>query len=286
MKTSLLVANDSRDETRDSDSWGTNVLLDAEVPAAAVKRPGLTLTYDGTSPGQGVFIWPEYGTEYGIPTVVSVEDDELTFPIIIKIGDLVDDWYAMVDNPSTPPAAGDPYWSSTPPDSRRYQAWTEQEILIASLYDAGAPSDPASTNWAGSTNCYATTKLAASPAAAVKQALRYLPRSCPGRSTSTIHTQEFLGPVFDTIAYAEVVYYPYNYVFTSPRVRVYDVEVVILNDTICTDVIHTYGSTVICAVANMYVRNKAVSGPAPIVSPSCSLAADYDTTAFSIVRRV
>ncbi len=116
MKTSLLVANDSRDETRDSDSWGTNVLLDAEVPAAAVKRPGLTLTYDGTAPGQGVFIWPDSGE----PTVVAVEDDELTFPVITEIGDLVDDWYAMVEDPPTPPGPDDPYWSSTPPGAARY----------------------------------------------------------------------------------------------------------------------------------------------------------------------
>lgn len=75
MKTSLLVANDSRDEARDSDSWGTNVLLDAEVPATATKRPGLTQTYDGTSPGQGVFIWPGYPDYPGEPKVISIADD-------------------------------------------------------------------------------------------------------------------------------------------------------------------------------------------------------------------
>ncbi len=282
MRLPLASTNISDTDQRDSDSWGTNVFLENETELLVARRPGLTLTYDGTSPGQGVFIWPEYG----IPTVATIEDDELIFPVIIEIGDLVDDWYAMVDNPATPPAPGDPYWSSTPPDSRRYQAWTEQEIIIALVYDAGAPVDPASTNWAGSTNCYATTKLAASPAAAVKQALRYLPRSCPGRSTSTSHTQEFVGSVFENLAYAQVVYYPYSYVFTSPRVQVYDVEVVILNDTICTDVIHTYGSTVICATAFMTVRQSGVSGIVPIASPSCSLAADYDTMAFSVVRRV
>lgn len=116
MKTSLLVTNDSRDEARDSDSWGTNVLLDAEVPATATKRPGLTLTYDGTSPGQGVFIWPDSG---GL-TVVSVEDDELTFPVVVDIGDEVDGWYAMVENPPTSPGPDDPYWSATPPGSSRY----------------------------------------------------------------------------------------------------------------------------------------------------------------------
>lgn len=118
MKTPLLVANDSRDESREKDSWGTNILLESEAPTAAVKRPGLTLTYDGTTTGQGVFIWPEYGGS----TVVTIEDDELTFPVVVEIGDFIDGYYAMVENPPTPPGPGDDYWSETPPTSDRWRA--------------------------------------------------------------------------------------------------------------------------------------------------------------------
>lgn len=129
MKTPLLVANDSRDESREKDSWGTNLLLESEAPTAAVKRPGLTLTYDGTTTGQGVFIWPDYGGS----TVVTIEDDELTFPVIVDIGDLIDGYYAMVENPPTSPGPGDDYWSETPPTSDRWRG-----TLTVSL--SGAPS--------------------------------------------------------------------------------------------------------------------------------------------------
>ena len=55
------------------------MFLEKEIELLVARRPGLTLTYDGTSPGQGVFIWPDSG---GL-TVVSVEDDELIFPILV-----------------------------------------------------------------------------------------------------------------------------------------------------------------------------------------------------------
>ena len=134
MKTPLLVANDSRDESREKDSWGTNLLLESEAPTAAVKRPGLTLTYDGTTTGQGVFIWPDYG----YPTVATVENDELTFPVIVAIGDLIDGYYAMVENPPTPPGPDDDYWSETPPTSDRWRG-----MLTVSLSDAPHATSPA-----------------------------------------------------------------------------------------------------------------------------------------------
>ena len=139
MKTPLLVANDSRDESREKDSWGTNLLLESEAPTAAVKRPGLTLTYDGTAPGQGVFIWPEYGGS----TVVTVENDELTFPVVVEIGDLIDGYYAMVENPPTPPGPGDDYWSETPPTSDRWRG-------TATIDLPGAPSATHPANLIGS----------------------------------------------------------------------------------------------------------------------------------------
>ena len=79
MRLSLATPNISDTEQRDSDSWGTNVFLEKEIELLVARRPGLTLTYNGTSTGQGVFIWPDSG---GL-TVVSVEDDELIFPILV-----------------------------------------------------------------------------------------------------------------------------------------------------------------------------------------------------------
>ena len=134
MKIPLLVANDSRDESRDRDSWGTNVLLESEAQPAAVKRPGLTLTHDGTTPGQGVFVWPESGGA----TVVAIEDDELIFPVIVDIGDLVDGYYAMVENPPTLPGPADDYWSVTPPTSDRWRG-----TVTIQLSDTPWATDPA-----------------------------------------------------------------------------------------------------------------------------------------------
>jgi len=79
MRLPLAIPNISDTEQRDSNSWGTNVFLEKEIELLVARRPGLTLTYDGTSPGQGVFIWPDSG---GL-TVVSIEDDELTFPVVV-----------------------------------------------------------------------------------------------------------------------------------------------------------------------------------------------------------
>lgn len=159
MKTPLLVANDSRDESREKDSWGTNLLLKSEAPTAAVKRPGLTLTYDGTTTGQGVFIWPEYGGS----TVVTIEDDELTFPVVVEIGDLIDGYYAMVENPPTSPGPGDDYWSLSAPDSRRYQAWSRLEVDVAVINSPAYWATQGWTSGAAGTDCACTTRLCSIP---------------------------------------------------------------------------------------------------------------------------
>lgn len=81
MRLSLATPNISDTEQRDSDSWGTNVFLEKETELLVARRPGLTLTYDGTSPGQGVFIWPNTTDPSG-STVVTAEDDTLWFSSI------------------------------------------------------------------------------------------------------------------------------------------------------------------------------------------------------------
>ncbi len=279
MKTPLLVANDSRDESRDKDSWGTNLLLESEAPTAAVKRPGLTLTYDGTAPGQGVFVWPEYGGS----TIVTIEDDELTFPVIVAIGDFVDGYYAMVENPPTLPGPDDDYWSETAPDSRRYQAWSRLEVDITTINSPVFWATQGWTSGVASTNCASTTRLAASPKAAARQALRYLRRSCPGYYyTSNI----VFGP--NTFDSKGILYYPYIYRFVTTHVEPYDAVVTVFNDTICTDVIHIYGTSVICAEVLLVVRGDSnIASPGSASFPVCSESVDESyTEGLYIVRRV
>lgn len=75
MKTPLTVINDTRDTSRESDSWGVNCFIDQDGNLHAVKRPGILATVDvvdSDTGGQGIFIWP--GTELKI---VSIWDDVL-----------------------------------------------------------------------------------------------------------------------------------------------------------------------------------------------------------------
>ena len=282
MKTPLLVANDSRDESRDKDSWGTNILLESEAPTAAVKRPGLTLTYDGTSPGQGVFIWPDYG----YPTVATVEDDELTFPVIVDIGDFVDGYYAMVQNPPTPPGPDDDYWSLGEPDSRRYQAWSLWEVSAIVDNDPDSWAAHAYTSASGSTNCFCTTKLAASVKAAARQALRYLSKACPGYSCQHTHTFTYLGGLVETYATNYVVYYPYRYRFKTVLENPEDAVISVVNDTICTDVSFIYGVSVVCAYVYLNMKVSYSTGSPTASNPVCALAGDYYDVGLSIVRRI
>ena len=300
MKTPLLVPNDSRDESRDKDSWGTNILLESEAPTAAVKRPGLTLTYDGTTTGQGVFIWPEYGGYagssgsggsggfggFGGSTVVTIEDDELTFPVIVAIGDLIDGYYAMVENPPTPPGPDDDYWSLDAPDSRRYQAWSLWEISAIVDNDPDYWAAHAYTSASGSTNCFCTTKLAASPKAAARQALRYLRKSCPGYSYQHTHTFTYLGGLVETYSTNYVVYYPYRYIFKTVLENPEDAVISVANDTICTDVSFIYGVSTVCAYVYLNMKTSYSTGSPTASDPVCALAGNYYDAGLSIVRRI
>ena len=278
MKTPLLVANDSRDESREKDSWGTNILLESEAPTAAVKRPGLTLTHDGTTPGQGVFVWPDYG----YPTVATVEDDELIFPVIVDIGDFVDGYYAMVQNPPTPPGPDDDYWSLDEPDSRRYQAWSRFEVESIAFNSPLAWAGFGWTSGTSSTDCFCTTKLAASPEAAARQALRYLRKRCPGYYLTL---DWVIGP--NTPGANWVFYYPYTYRFVATPVDAYDAVITIINDTICTDVSYIHGTSIFCATVYLTYRVDSVSAsPGPAGAPSCAAAVDLYDAGLHIVRRI
>lgn len=279
MKTPLLVSNDSRDESREKDSWGTNILLESEAPTAAVKRPGLTLTYDGTTPGQGVFIWPEYGGS----TVVTIEDDELTFPVVVEIGDFIDGYYAMVENPPTPPGPGDDYWSASAPDSRRYQAWSGLEVSAATNNDPAYWAFVGATSISSSNNCYCTTRLAASPAAAARQALRYLRKSCPGY---TFNTTSVISGV--TSENRSLWFYPYTYVFIAGiPASVNEASLSILNDTLCTDTNYIYNTSVVCATLRLTMAEADhYAAPPPATDPTCAEVSDVYIPGIHIVRRV
>ena len=98
----------------------------------AKKRPGALATgWDFTTPIQGLFggslLYLIYNDEFEIVDVDSPPVGE------VAIGDLVDGYYAMIDNPSTPPGPGDAYWSASPPGADR---WRVNFSADASGFDA------------------------------------------------------------------------------------------------------------------------------------------------------
>lgn len=141
MKVPLIIPNESRDIVRDKDSWGINCFLEREDADRAVKRPGLINTVDGLGTvGQGVFIWPT------IPEIVVVVDDQLHIVVnSVHIGDIVSGYYAMVDNPSTSPGPGDPYWSATPPGTDRWRGYFGYFYYVAAISPANRISEQAAS---------------------------------------------------------------------------------------------------------------------------------------------
>ena len=259
-----------------------NSAYPAKKETCVRKRPGCVTTgYDYTTPIQGI--------GGSLPYLI-YDDTFSAFDAVpatsVLIGDLVGGYYAMVDDPPTSPGPGDDYWSVTPPDSRRYQAWSLWEV--ASIVD----NDP--DNWAahaytsasGSTNCFCTTRLAASVKAAARQALHYLLKACPGYSYQHAHTYTYLGGTVETYATNYVIYYPYEYIFTTAVVNPEDAVISIVNDTICTDVSYIYGVSTVCAYVSLNMKMSYSTGSPTAPDPVCAVAGDYYDAGLSIVRRV
>ncbi len=137
MKVPLIIPNEAREDSRAKDSWGINCFLEREDANRAVKRPGLVSTVDGLGTvGQGVFIWPNG------PEIVVVVDDQLLIVVnSVHIGDIVSGYYAMVDDPSTTPGPGDPYWSVTPPGANRWRGIVGLDVsygMVAAVSPEGS----------------------------------------------------------------------------------------------------------------------------------------------------
>lgn len=127
------------------------------------KRPGsLPTTYNFSGHqgaiGLGGFLLLIYGDSI---TQIS------TFPIVYPylIGDVVDGYYAMVDNPTTLPGPGDPYWSLTPPHPTvRFRAIPYDDTFYPSSFFVLGVSDLSTGPFAPSMY----TRKAASTSAAMK----------------------------------------------------------------------------------------------------------------------
>jgi len=76
MRFQLATLNDTRDDSRERDSWGINCFVEKEEELRAVKRPGLVSTFDAVGAGtigQGLFIWPTLNG----PKIITIWDDFL-----------------------------------------------------------------------------------------------------------------------------------------------------------------------------------------------------------------
>jgi len=249
-------------------------------------RPGLVDTGYDYSQGQGLLglnglLYLVYGDKFELSTY-----DGTPLPGRTLIGDLVDGYYAMVDDPPTPPGPGDDFWSVTPPDSRRYQAWSLWEIYAIVDNDPDYWAAHAYTSASGSTDCFCTTKLAASVKAAARQALHYLLKACPGYSYQHTHTYTYSGGLVETYATNYVVYYPYEYIFTTVVENPEDAVISVANDTICTDVSFIYGVSTVCAYVYLNMKMSYSTGSPTASDPVCALAGNYYDVGLSIVRRV
>lgn len=71
--------------------------------------------------------------------------DYVPMPPPVYIGDLVGGYYAMVDNPSTSPGPGDPYWSATPPGTDRWRGYFGYFYYVAAIFPANRISEPAAS---------------------------------------------------------------------------------------------------------------------------------------------
>jgi len=119
-----------------------------------IKRPGVVTTNYNYANHQGALGMQGF--------LVTVYDDTLDvfdyvpMPPPIYIGDLVGGYYAMVNNPSTSPGPGDPYWSASPAGTDRWRGF-----WYGSASSGAAATSPESPN-------YMVGDEAASAAAAAK----------------------------------------------------------------------------------------------------------------------
>jgi len=146
----LLIARAS-DVTADARAF--NGVIEA---GDVVKRPGVATTNYNYANHQGALGMQGF--------LITVYDDTLDvfdyvpMPPPVYIGDLVGGYYAMVDNPSTSPGPGDPYWSASPAGTDRWRGFwyasagggamaTSPESPNYMVGDEAASADAAAKVW-------------------------------------------------------------------------------------------------------------------------------------------
>lgn len=108
-----------------------------------VKRPGVATTNYNYSNAQGAIGMQGF--------LITVYDDTLDvfdyvpMPPPVYIGDLVGGYYAMVDNPSTSPGPGDPYWSASPAGTDRWRGYFGYFYYVAAISPANLISERAAS---------------------------------------------------------------------------------------------------------------------------------------------
>jgi len=165
-----------------------------------LNRPGVVSTgYNYTTPVQGMG-----GSLPYLPYLPYLIYDD-TFSAFdeapagtVAIGDLVDGYYAMVDDPPTSPGPGDDYWSVTPPGSNRY-------MIAGTTYDGySAHYCTMSVNTTSPVKDQVLSHKAASIAAACKS-MQAVIAAAQGLIVWQLDPQTLLPP---TAAYTVFRFYP------------------------------------------------------------------------------
>lgn len=125
----------------DKDTRLVNGCIEAKLDGPnSRKRPGsfpTTYNFSGHqgAVGLGGLLFLIYGD-----SIVQVSTVPTAYPYLI--GDLVDGYYAMVDNPTTLPGPGDPYWSLTAPNPTvRFRAIPYDDTFYPSSFFVLGVSD-------------------------------------------------------------------------------------------------------------------------------------------------
>lgn len=291
MRIPLPVDLMARLSSTSKDARILNGLREGKTDSVHVKkRPGLVSTgynYSGVQGGLGLggSLYLAYGDTFELS-----EYDGTPIGASVYIGDLVDGYYAMVDDPPTSPGPGDDYWSDTPPDSRRYQAYYNLQLEV---YSYNSPD-----YWAyrgdvyygsGSISQVPTTALAATRKACVKQALASMPSSCPGVAVDAL------------LRYNDgrnswskwVEYFPFAYRFDSSYVDSDSVVLTYLNDTANTGFLYGGVPITICGWASLTKKFKYAhtltfnpDPPTAPADPSCASASTGYSSAVIQLSRV
>lgn len=248
-----------------------------------LNRPGLVDTGYDYSQGQGLLglnglLYLVYGDKFELSAYTGTP-----LPGGILIGDLVDGYYAMVDDPPTPPGPGDYYWSASPAGTKRYQVYSAYGLILRSYNSPDYWAYRGDVTFGSATlDIEPTLALAASREAAILQAIASLPTSCPGLNLST--RLDFSG----YISYSKFVqYYPNVYQIDASYVDVNSVVMYSTGDTVNTGFHYDGYPDITCGYARLTPKDKGVSAiDTPPADPSCVAATNAYSPDLFLVRVV